>query len=342
MQSIDHKLQHGWQLHQAGDVEGARRCYEEALIASPSHPEALVYLGIALFDQRQFLASIDAYRQAISIRNEFPIAWNNLGNSLRMLGEIEEAECLFAEALRQRPDYLSALKNRGTLWVWSGQIERGLHWYKQGLQIDPNHAELHRNLGVIHLLLGDYDVGWPEYRWRWRMPGLRRPRVRRSKLAGRILARQIDPDLPRTGARRHDPFHTCCFRLETTRSTRAGPVQSADVAVVHIGPRRRSVGARYRRHTTSRLPRFHDRSDGRASWANGADRLGHRAFRGWLWLPDRFRRLDRLLANLARSANQGDAQSVSIGKAIRSIMRTCIAASPWRYCDRCHRFQELI
>ena len=177
MSSIDQLLQRGWQLHQAGDVESARHCYEQALSAAPEHADALVYLGIALFDQRRFHDSVQAYRQALSIRGDFPIAWNNLGNSLRMLGEIEEADACFDAALRQQPGYLSALKNRGTLWVWSGQIERGLGWYEQGLQLDPENAELHRNLGVIRLLLGDYEVGWREYRWRWRMPGMHRPQV---------------------------------------------------------------------------------------------------------------------------------------------------------------------
>ncbi len=104
-----------------------------------------------------------------------------------MLGETEEADACFDEALRQQPGYLSALKNRGTLWVWSGQIERGLGWYEQGLQVDPDNAELHRNLGVIRLLLGDFDIGWQEYRWRWRMPGTHRPNLRAPIWQGESL-----------------------------------------------------------------------------------------------------------------------------------------------------------
>jgi hypothetical protein len=94
-----------------------------------------------------------------------------------MLGRIDEAEDCFEQALQQQPGYLSALKNRGTLWVWCGEIERGLRWYERGLEFDPNNAELHRNLGVINLLLGNYDVGWREYRWRWQIPGMLRPNV---------------------------------------------------------------------------------------------------------------------------------------------------------------------
>lgn len=188
MSDVPQLLQHGWQRHQSGDLEAAEACYREALRRAPNHPDALVYLGIALFDKRQFQASVEAYEQALHGRPQFPIAWNNLGNSHRMLGQVEQAEACFAEALRQQPDYLSALKNRGTLWIWTGQIERGLRWYEQGLQVDPGDAELHRNLGVIHLLLGNYDVGWQEYRWRWRMPGMVRPKVAAPQWQGQPLA----------------------------------------------------------------------------------------------------------------------------------------------------------
>jgi tetratricopeptide (TPR) repeat protein len=177
MPTIAEALEGGWKMHQAGRVEDAERIYRQVLAQFPAQPEALVYLGIAQFDRRQFEQSAESYRQALKIRDQFPIAWNNLGNTLRMLGEVDAAESCFETALAQDPKYLSAYKNRGTLWVWTGEIQRGMQWYEKGLEIDPGNAELHRNLGVINLLLGKYDVGWPEYRWRWRMPGTYRPSI---------------------------------------------------------------------------------------------------------------------------------------------------------------------
>jgi tetratricopeptide (TPR) repeat protein len=177
MPTIAEVLQGGWRLHQSGRLAEAEQIYRRVLKQIPDQPEALVYLGIVQFDQRQFDQSADSYRRALAIRDAFPIAWNNLGNSLRMLGQIDEAEACFVKALEQDPQYLSAHKNRGTLWVWSGEIERGMQCYQQGLTLDPHDAELHRNLGVINLLSGNYDVGWPEYRWRWQMPGATRPPV---------------------------------------------------------------------------------------------------------------------------------------------------------------------
>ncbi|WP_442508053.1 tetratricopeptide repeat protein [Novipirellula sp. SH528] len=188
MPTVHELLQQGWQRHQAGKLDEAIQVYRHVLAHSPKNADALVYLGIAFFDQRDFEQSVAVYREALAIRPQFPIAWNNLGNSLRMLGHIDDAEEALATALQQQPGYLSALKNRGTLWVWSGEIERGLKWYAEGLRVDPKNAELHRNLGVIHLLLGNYDVGWNEYRWRWAMPGTYRPKIATPVWQGENLA----------------------------------------------------------------------------------------------------------------------------------------------------------
>lgn len=177
MPTIAEVLTQAWQVHQSGHVDAAIQMYRGVLQQVPDSAEAWVYLGIGQFDQRDFEGSVASYRKALAIRDAFPIAWNNLGNSLRMLGEIDEAEACFEKSLAQQPDYLSALKNRGTLWVWNGDVERGVKWYQRGLEIEPNNAELHRNLGVIALLMGDYDRGFAEFRWRWQMPGVARPAI---------------------------------------------------------------------------------------------------------------------------------------------------------------------
>lgn len=175
MMTVSEALQRAWQTHQRGDYSAAEQAYRRVIHAAEQHPDAHVYLGIVLFDQRRFAEAVAAYREALRLRNVFPIAWNNLGNALRMLGRIEEADAAFESALAQEPGYANALKNRGTLWVWAGEIQRGLEWYEQAMRIAPDDAELHRNLGIIFLLQGRYEEGWDQYRWRWRLPGMNRP-----------------------------------------------------------------------------------------------------------------------------------------------------------------------
>jgi|694.fasta_scaffold02766_16 tetratricopeptide (TPR) repeat protein len=168
------RLQHAWSLHQSGEVIEAESIYRDVIAKDPGHAAAYVYLGIAQHDRKLFKDSVESYRAALKFQPLFPIAWNNLGNSLRMVDQLEEADFCFEQALRQNPNYLSPLKNRGTLWIWAGEIERGLEWYRRALRIVPDEPELHRNLGVIYLLQQRYAEGWHEYRYRWHfMPEVR-------------------------------------------------------------------------------------------------------------------------------------------------------------------------
>ena len=77
MATVAEVLAGGWKLHQSGRLEDALAIYRDVLDQIPGQPEALVYLGIAFFDQRQYQQSADAYRQALSVKHQSPIAWNN-------------------------------------------------------------------------------------------------------------------------------------------------------------------------------------------------------------------------------------------------------------------------
>ena len=155
MPTINEVLQQGWQLHQAGHVDRAEQHYRHVL-ASVAEERRRVRLS----GDRSFRSTtIRGIGRCLS-RGDC-----DSQRTFRSLGTISATRCgcwarstkpkhVSRRHFEQQPDYLSALKNRGTLWVWSGEIERGLRWYQRGLEVDPDNAELHRNLGVIHLAAG--------------------------------------------------------------------------------------------------------------------------------------------------------------------------------------------
>lgn len=192
MATIQQELSRGWQIHQNKQLPQAEAIYRNVIRQAPQNANAWCYLGIALHDQRRYPEAVEAYRQALAAEPAFPIALNNLGNTLRYVAQFDESDACFQKAIDLKPDYLNAYKNRGTLHVWTGQLDKGLHYYEQALRINPNEAELHRNLGVIYLLKGDFARGWAEYRWRWLVGDLHRPRISArvwdgSNLAGKSI-----------------------------------------------------------------------------------------------------------------------------------------------------------
>ncbi|MCA9120933.1 MAG: glycosyltransferase family protein [Planctomycetaceae bacterium] len=209
MPTVDEALQLGWRQHQAGDFRNAEHIYRQVLGAASGNANAWCFLGMVCHDQSKFDEAVGAYHKALEIQPNFPIALSNLGNTLKQQGKFEEAEASCREALRLKPDYSTAFNNLGVALVAQGRLEEASKTFeqalalmpndavthsnlsaalvrqgkfaeaeansKQALSLNPNYAEAHKNQGIVWLLLGDFERGWPEYEWRWNCPGCRMP-----------------------------------------------------------------------------------------------------------------------------------------------------------------------
>ena len=143
---------------------------------NPADANAWCYLGIACHDQDRLDEAVAAYRRAIQLQPNFPIAFNNLGNTLRLQRKLADAVACFDQALRLKPDYVNAHKNKGTALVWEGRLDEALTCYGRALEFASDDADTHKNRGVILLLLGRFDEGWTEYAWRWQTDEVSRPK----------------------------------------------------------------------------------------------------------------------------------------------------------------------
>jgi tetratricopeptide (TPR) repeat protein len=83
---------------------------------------------------------VEAYERALRLQPALPIALNNLGNSLRYLGRIEESDHRFQQAIDLKPDYFNAYRNRGTLHAWTGRIDLALKYYADAMRLHPQDA----------------------------------------------------------------------------------------------------------------------------------------------------------------------------------------------------------
>lgn len=209
MPTVEEALQLGWKRHQAGDFRNAEHIYRQVLAVATADANAWCFLGMVCHDQSKFDEAVEAYHKALDIQPNFPVALSNLGNTLKQQGKLDEAEASCREALRLKPDYSTAFNNLGVALVAQGRLaeasetfERALALMpndavthsnlsaalvrqgkykeaeansKQALSLNPNYAEAHKNQGIVWLLLGDFERGWPEYEWRWNCPGSKMP-----------------------------------------------------------------------------------------------------------------------------------------------------------------------
>ncbi len=192
MPTAEEILNHGWQLHMAGQVPQAEQVYRQLVAALPQNAVAWTYLGMALHDQLRFEEAVAAFQQSIAIDRAMPQTYQNLGKSLGRLRQFDDAIACFDRAIQLSPNYLNAHKNKARAHYWKGEIHAALAAHLQSLAIAPSDVETHMNVGMIYLRLGDTARGWQEYQWRWQtkdgaLPQLTQPLWDGSSLDGKSI-----------------------------------------------------------------------------------------------------------------------------------------------------------
>lgn len=66
----------------------------------------------------------------------------------------EQAERLYREAIRIRPDYAMAMTNLGNVRFRLGDITGAEQWYRRAIELDPSQPEAEYNLGYMALEQG--------------------------------------------------------------------------------------------------------------------------------------------------------------------------------------------
>lgn len=184
------------------DKEGALaaiECFRKALSLRPQFPEALANLAKAQLELGQIPEAMQSSRAALAIRPDFAEAHANLGSALLAEGKVDEAIAHLRQAAQLRPD-ANTLNNLGIAVRAGGQIDEAMAIHLRALAADPGSAAARFSVGFIHLLRGNYALGWPDYEAHWQL----RPELFRdlpglpwngSSLGGKRILLQSDQGL---------------------------------------------------------------------------------------------------------------------------------------------------
>jgi tetratricopeptide (TPR) repeat protein len=152
-------------LHQQGDLAGAERLYQQALLMEPASFGPRHMLGVIRAQQGRHADAIDLIAAALKLNPQIAAAWINLGNIQAEAGRPEEAVASYRRALALAPGDTSILKALAGLSWNLGAKHEALDHLAQILALRPGDIEtLHQRGNLLRWLkrfdkaLADYDA----------------------------------------------------------------------------------------------------------------------------------------------------------------------------------------
>jgi len=162
--------------YNAGLVLNEQKKYEEAIAyisyaikIEPNLPEFYCDLSTSLCAINKFTEAIQAANNAIAINPIFQEAYNNRGIILGKINEHIKAIDDFQLALKINPLKPETHFNLANTFRDLKQIDKSIEHYEIAIDLNPNYSEAYWNKACVHLLKGDYEIGWELYEWRWKL-----------------------------------------------------------------------------------------------------------------------------------------------------------------------------
>ncbi|HMD55753.1 MAG TPA: tetratricopeptide repeat protein, partial [Phycisphaerae bacterium] len=129
----------------------------------PNHADALHLLGVIAYQKQKNEVAFELIGRAIAIDPSIAMYHNNLGNSLRAMGQLEQAAEAYRRAIHLQPDYAEAHNNLGNLYEQQKQIQEAIDQYRRAVELRPDFAPAHHNLGVALKQVGRIQEAVEEF-----------------------------------------------------------------------------------------------------------------------------------------------------------------------------------
>jgi tetratricopeptide (TPR) repeat protein len=130
----------------------------------PSHQFAWKILGAVLGQTNRMSAALNANQRAAQLAPQDAEAHNNLGNTFKKLGRLDETEASYTQAIVLKADYVEAHCNLGNILQELGRLKEAEASYRQAIVLKSDYVEAHCNLGNILQELGRLEEAEASYR----------------------------------------------------------------------------------------------------------------------------------------------------------------------------------
>lgn len=155
---------HGFVLSLSGRYDEATLAFEEAIRINSNLFDAYYYFARTSFAQGEIARSAMLFGRAAAVRQDDFQSAVLEGQSLRMLGRIEESNVATREGIRRAEHILElnpvdgrALSLGGCALFHDGQIDRAIAWARRAIELYPEDGGALINAACLHAKLGQSD-----------------------------------------------------------------------------------------------------------------------------------------------------------------------------------------
>ncbi len=111
---------------QLGDLKGALKDYDQAIVQTPKEADIYVNRGIVQDELGQHQAAIADYSKALDLKPELHLAYYNRANAQMQMQQYQKAIADYGQAIELEPDYAYAYANRGSAQIKLGKQSEGI------------------------------------------------------------------------------------------------------------------------------------------------------------------------------------------------------------------------
>lgn len=119
--------------------------------------EEYINFGNSLQAQGKYSKAVKYYKEALILKPNQFVAWNNIGTALYSLGKVAKAKSAYKKVLQINPQYTDALNSMGVISKLQGNLEDSESFFKSALICDPVHIPSYNGLGQILKEVGKFD-----------------------------------------------------------------------------------------------------------------------------------------------------------------------------------------
>jgi hypothetical protein len=185
-------MQQAIELERAGRLDEAEAAIDRCLQASPDMGEALHLKGVLAFKRGRQQEGAALMERSMQLGTPQPHYYRNLCEVYRVLGRYDEALNAGRRAHALLPNDPHALANLAILHYERGESDATIACCERALELDPTLPSAHFELAEALLLRGEFERGWEEYEWRYKIPnaGTLMPKTDRPQWDGAPLGDQ--------------------------------------------------------------------------------------------------------------------------------------------------------